>query len=67
MPIRQYMWEQYMNNEEVIKLVEEIKRRKEIYAEEAKSLGDLTPGGSFIRGKAVAMLDVLYLIDRTIK
>ncbi len=64
MPIRKDKWERYMENKELKTLKEEIKRRKDIYSEEAKNLGSLTPGGSFVRGKAVAMLDVLYEIKR---
>lgn len=53
-----------MRSTELETLKEEIRKRKNAYAEEAKRLGDLTPAGSFARGKAVAMLDVLYQIGR---
>lgn len=53
-----------MRSTELETLKEEIRKRKDAYAEEAKRLGDLTSAGSFARGKAVAMLDVLYQIGR---
>jgi len=53
-----------MANVELEILKKEVRKRKDAYAEEAKRLGSLTPGGSFARGKAVAMLDVLYQIER---
>ena len=54
----------FMRSAELETLKEEIRKRKDAYAEEAKRLGNLTPSGSFVRGKAVAMLDVLYQIER---
>lgn len=53
-----------MANAELEILKKEIRKRKDKYVAEAKKLGSLTPGGSFARGKAVAMLDVLYQINR---